>query len=159
MKTIDIFTDGACRGNPDGPGGYGAVLKYKDADGTEHIKELSDGYLNTTNNRMELMGVLVAIKALKSPCNIRVHTDSQYIVKAFTEGWLNKWIKNNWRRGKKKEAVKNQDLWEQLVEVIKPHQVEFIWIKGHDGHVENERCDELATLAADSNPKKIDQAK
>ncbi len=157
MKKIDIYTDGACRGNPDGPGGYGAVLKYKDSDGKEHVKELSDGYLNTTNNRMELMGVLFAIKALKSPCSIRAHTDSQYIVKAFNEGWLKNWIKNNWRRGKKKEPVKNQDLWEALVEAVKPHQVEFIWVKGHDGHPENERCDELATLAADNEPQKVDQ--
>ncbi len=156
MKKIQLFTDGACRGNP-GPGGYGAILKYTDADGKEHVKEISDGYLDTTNNRMELMAVLYGLKAVKSPCSIKIYTDSQYIVKAFNEGWLENWIKNQWRRGKKKEPIKNLDLWQQIVEAVKPHTVEFIWVKGHAGHVENERCDTLATEAADHHPTKKDQ--
>lgn len=156
MKEIEIFTDGACRGNPDGPGGYGAVMRYKDADGQVHTKELSEGYLNTTNNRMELMGVLKALQALKNPCSIRLYTDSQYIVKAFTEGWLENWIKSNWKRGKSKEPVKNQDLWERIVEAVAMHKVQFIWVRGHNGHPENERCDELATQAADFGPHQAD---
>jgi ribonuclease HI len=156
MKTIEIYTDGACRGNPDGPGGYGVVMRYIDQDGTVHIKELSEGFQNTTNNRMELMGVLKALQALKNPCSIKLHTDSQYIVKAFNEGWLENWIKHKWKRGKSKEAVKNQDLWEKIVEAIAPHKVEFIWVRGHNGHPDNERCDVLATLAADNGPYQVD---
>jgi len=156
MNTVDMFSDGACRGNPDGPGGYGVVLRFITKDGKIHEKELAEGYLNTTNNRMELMGVLKGLEALKKPCNVRVHTDSQYIVKAFNEGWLNNWVKNGWKRGRKKEPVKNKDIWERILEAKNPHQVEFIWVKGHAGHEENERCDELATYAADFGPHQVD---
>lgn len=148
MHKVDLYTDGACRGNP-GPGGYGAVLEYLDQKGEKHIKELSGRYKETTNNRMELMGLLKGLESLSKPCQLRVFTDSQYIVNAFNLGWLNSWILNNWRRGKKKEPVKNDDLWKQIVEKVKDHQVEFIWVKGHNGHPQNERCDELATMAAD----------
>lgn len=152
MKTIEIYTDGACRGNPDGPGGYGAVLRFTTKEGKVFQKELSAGFEGTTNNRMELRGVLEALKALKEPCRINLHTDSKYIVDAFNQGWLAGWIKNNWKRGKKKEPVKNQDLWEEIVAAKEKHDVTFIWVKGHDGHPDNERCDELATLAADNGP-------
>ncbi len=157
MKTIEIYTDGACRGNPDGPGGFGAVLRFTTGDGKVHQKELSGGFEGTTNNRMELRGVLEALRALKEPCRVNLHTDSKYIVDAFNQGWLNNWIKNNWKRGKKKEAVKNQDLWEAIVEAKKDHDVTFTWVKGHDGHPDNERCDELATLAADNGPWVLDR--
>jgi len=156
MKEIEIYTDGACRGNPDGPGGYGVVMRYLDQEGKTHVKELSEGYLNTTNNRMELMGVLKALQALKNPCFIKLHTDSQYIVKAFNEGWLENWIKHNWKRGKSKEPVKNQDLWEKIVEAKASHTIQFIWVRGHNGHPDNERCDELATIVADNGPYQVD---
>jgi len=148
MHKVDLYTDGACRGNP-GPGGYGVVLEYLDQKGVKHIKELSAGYKETTNNRMELMGLLKGLEALSKPCQIKVYTDSQYIVNAFNLGWLNSWILNNWRRGKQKEPVKNDDLWKQIIEHVNKHHVEFIWVKGHNGHPQNERCDQLATTAAD----------
>lgn len=148
MHKVDLYTDGACRGNP-GPGGYGVVLEYLDQKGEKHVKELSAGYQETTNNRMELMGLLKGLEALSKPCQIKVYTDSQYIVNAFNLGWLNSWILNNWRRGKQKEPVKNDDLWKQIIEHVNKHHVEFIWVKGHNGHPQNERCDQLATTAAD----------
>ena len=150
MKELNIYTDGACRGNPDGPGGYGAVLEYFDKSGDKHIKELSCGYKSTTNNRMELMGVLKALEALKGSCKVELYTDSQYIVNSFNKGWLDNWIKNNWKRGKKKEDVKNVDIWKQIIEVMKNHEVTYHWVKGHASHPQNERCDFLATTAADS---------
>lgn len=150
MKTIELYTDGACRGNPDGPGGYGAVLRFEDTKGNVHEKELSRGYKNTTNNRMELMAVLSGLLALSTSCIVHVYTDSQYIVNAFNQKWLESWIKNGWKRGKKKEPVKNEDIWKQIVEETKKHEVYFHWVKGHAGHPLNERCDELATAAADS---------
>lgn len=152
MKEINIYTDGACRGNPDGPGGYGAVLEYLDKSGDKHIKELSCGYKSTTNNRMELMGVLKALEALKKPCKVNLYTDSQYIVNSFNKGWLDNWIKNNWKRGKnKKEEVKNVDLWRRIMDAMKNHEVNFNWVKGHASHPQNERCDFLATSAADGD--------
>lgn len=151
MKEVYVYTDGACRGNPDGPGGYGVVLEYFDDKGEKHIKELSAGYKNTTNNRMELMGVLKGLEALKRPCKVKLYTDSQYIVKAFNEGWLNNWIRNNWKRGKKKEDVKNVDLWKKILLAKDMHNVTFNWVKGHASHPQNERCDSLATAAADGN--------
>ncbi|GMQ63649.1 ribonuclease HI [Vallitalea maricola] len=149
MQEVNIYTDGACRGNPDGPGGYGVVLEYFDMKGNKHIKELSCGYKNTTNNRMELMGVLRGLESLKKPCKVNLYTDSQYIVKAFNEGWLNNWIKNNWKRGKKKEDVKNVNLWKKIISAKDNHDVTFNWVKGHASHPQNERCDSLATSAAD----------
>lgn len=145
---VTIYTDGAARGNPDGPGGYGAVISYVDARGQEHIKELSCGYKKTTNNRMELMGVIRALEALKRPCQVDLWSDSQYVVKAFEEHWIDKWQKNGWKTAGKK-AVKNIDLWKKLLELMVPHQVTFHWVKGHAGQTYNERCDFLATSAAD----------
>jgi ribonuclease HI len=148
MLEVTMYTDGACRGNPDGPGGYGVVLEYVDKEGKLYKKELSGGYISSTNNRMELMAVLKGLEAIKKPCNIKIYSDSQYIVNAFNKGWLNNWILNNWKRGKKKEPVKNDDLWKSIVKAKEKHKVEFIWVKGHAGHPQNERCDELATTAA-----------
>lgn len=149
MKKVLLYTDGACRGNP-GNGGYGSILKFEDAQGKVHSKELSAGYRQTTNNRMELLAVIRGLEELKRPCDVQVFTDSKYIVNAFEEGWVDNWLKNNWKRNKK-EAVKNQDLWKHLLELMKLHKVEYQWVKGHNGHPENERCDELATAAADGS--------
>ncbi|MCI9421496.1 ribonuclease HI [Lachnospiraceae bacterium WCA-9-b2] len=145
---VKIYTDGAARGNPDGPGGYGAVLEYVDTKGELHTKELSQGYKKTTNNRMELMAVIAGLKALNRPCEVELYSDSQYVVNAFNKHWIDGWIKKGWKRGKN-EPVKNVDLWKQLLEAKEKHQVTFIWVKGHDGHPQNERCDALATGAAD----------
>ena len=147
---VKIYTDGAARGNPDGPGGYGAVLEYVDLKGTLHTKELSQGYKKTTNNRMELMAVIVALEALNRPCEVELYSDSKYVVDAFNQHWIDSWLKKGWKRGKN-EPVKNADLWKRLLKAKEPHQVTFIWVKGHDGHSQNERCDTLATTAADGN--------
>ena len=138
MKKVNIYTDGSCSGNP-GPGGWGAILRYK---GTEKV--ISGGDSNTTNNRMELTAVIEALKLLKESCDITIITDSSYIVKAFNEGWINNWIKNNWKKSDK-SAVLNRDLWEILINLLNNHKYEFVWIKGHNSHPENERCDKLAT--------------
>ena len=143
MKNIILYTDGACSGNP-GPGGWAAILSCM---GRE--KELSGGEDKTTNNRMELMAAIVGLEALKKPCEVELYSDSQYLIKAFNEHWIDGWIKKGWTRGKK-EPVKNVDLWKRLLEAKEPHNVTFIWVKGHDGHPQNERCDELATSAADA---------
>lgn len=145
---VKVYTDGAARGNPDGPGGYGTVLEYVDTKGQLHTKEISQGYKKTTNNRMELMAVIAGLEALNRPCDVEVYSDSQYVVNAFNQHWIEGWIKKGWKRGKN-EPVKNVDLWKRLLEVKGKHQVEFIWVKGHDGHPQNERCDMLATSAAD----------
>ena len=145
---VKIYTDGAARGNPDGPGGYGAVLEYVDTKGELHTKELSQGYKKTTNNRMELMAVIAGLKALNRPCEVELYSDSQYVVNAFNKHWIDGWIKKGWKRGKN-EPVKNADLWKRLLKAKEPHQVIFHWVKGHAGHPQNERCDTLATTAAD----------
>ena len=145
---VSIYTDGSARGNPDGPGGYGTILVYIDSQGTEHKKELSAGYKKTTNNRMELLAAIVGLEALNRPCNVKLYSDSQYLVKAFNDHWIDSWIKKGWKRGKN-EPVKNVDLWKRLMKAKEQHDVEFIWVKGHAGHEQNERCDELATTAAD----------
>ncbi|MCD7884854.1 MAG: ribonuclease HI [Lachnospiraceae bacterium] len=145
-----IFTDGAARGNPDGPGGYGVVLQYTDASGAVHEKELSQGYVKTTNNRMELMAAIVGLEALNRPCEVELYSDSQYLIKAFNQHWLDGWIKRNWMRNKT-DPVKNVDLWKRLLAAARPHQITWHWVKGHDGHPENERCDRLATSAADGD--------
>ena len=137
MKKIQIFTDGACSGNP-GPGGWGAVLRYN---GVE--KELYGGEKETTNNRMELTAVISALKALKEPCEVTLTTDSKYVCDSVVRGWVYSWQKNNWRKYDKKPAL-NVDLWEQLLELLEKHNVTFNWVKGHAGHPENERCDKLA---------------
>ena len=153
---IKLYTDGAARGNPDGPGGYGAVLEYVDTKGQLHIKELSQGYKKTTNNRMELMAVISGLEALNRPCQVDVYSDSKYVVDAFNQHWVDSWIKKNWKRGKN-EPVKNVDLWKRLMAVKARHDVTFHWVKGHDGHLQNERCDELATTAADGNVLIVDE--
>ncbi|WP_370632822.1 ribonuclease HI [Paraeggerthella sp. Marseille-Q4926] len=147
MLKVDAFTDGSARGNP-GPGGYGAVLRFVDRNGRTHEKELSQGYERTTNNRMELLGAIVALETLKSPCEVTLYTDSQYVANAFNQHWVDGWLKRGWENAKK-EPVKNVDLWQRLLKAKEPHRVEFVWVKGHAGHAENERCDQLATAAAD----------
>lgn len=137
ITRVEIFTDGACSGNP-GIGGWGAILRYKDTQ-----KELSGGEVATTNNRMELTAVIEALKALKRPCNISLYTDSKYVMNGITE-WLENWKKNNWRTSNKKSDVKNIDLWQKLDELCLEHEIRWIWVKGHNGHPENERCDFLA---------------
>lgn len=142
MKEVAIFTDGACSGNP-GPGGWGAILR---CDGRE--KELSGGEAHTTNNRMELTGVIEALSALKYPCKVKLTTDSKYVVDGITKGWAHGWRKRGWKRSDGKPAL-NPDLWERLLELLAVHYVEFCWIKGHAGHEENERCDRLAVAQRD----------
>ena len=147
---VTIYTDGSARGNPDGPGGYGTILSYIDSSGTEHLREYSQGHKKTTNNRMELLAAIVGLEAVIKPCEVTLYSDSQYLVKAFNDNWLEGWIKKGWKRGKN-EPVKNVDLWKRLLRAMEPHQVEFVWVKGHAGHPQNERCDVLATTAADSD--------
>lgn len=145
---VTLYTDGAARGNPDGPGGYGAVLQYVDSKGILHEKELSAGYRKTTNNRMELMAAIAALEALVKPCQVELYSDSKYLTDAFNQHWIDSWQKKGWRKSDK-SPVKNVDLWKRLLAAMKIHQVTFHWVKGHDGHPENERCDRLATSAAD----------
>ncbi len=142
MKEIKIYTDGACLGNP-GPGGWGAVLEYG-----EHKKELSGGEKDTTNNKMELTAVIKALSALKEPCKVTLTTDSKYVCDSVTKGWVYSWQKNNWRKADKKPAL-NIELWEQLLPLLETHQVEFVWVKGHAGHPQNERCDALAVAQSE----------
>jgi ribonuclease HI len=137
--TIDIYTDGACSGNP-GPGGWGSVLLWGD-----HRRELSGGDANTTNNRMEMLAVIRALEALKKPSAVRLFTDSTYVMKGITE-WLPQWKRRNWRTASR-QPVKNLELWQELEAVLQPHQVQWLWVKGHSGVPENERADELARLA------------
>lgn len=137
MKTVTIYTDGACSGNP-GPGGWGAILRYKDTE-----KELSGGAADTTNNRMELSAVIAALSALKEPCKVTLTSDSKYVIDAVTKGWAKKWQANGWVKSDKKPAL-NADLWEKLLVLLEKHDVRFVWVKGHAGHPENERCDRLA---------------
>lgn len=142
---INIYTDGSSRGNP-GPGGYGAILQYG-----PHIKELSEGYKYTTNNRMELMAVIKALEALKQDgLNITIYTDSKYVCDAVEKGWLKSWIAKNFNK------VKNPDLWQKYHRLSLKHQIKFKWIRGHNGHPQNERCDALATAAALNNPVLVD---
>ncbi len=137
MKHIEIYTDGACSGNP-GPGGYGAILVYN---GVE--KEISGGDRNTTNNRMELTAAIVGLEALKEPCAVTLYSDSKYLIDAINCGWAVKWRENGWMRTKKERAL-NSDLWSRLLGLLEKHQVTLVWVKGHAGHTENERCDALA---------------
>lgn len=142
LKRVILYTDGACIGNP-GPGGYGIVLVY----GT-HRREMSGGFRLTTNNRMELMAALVGLQALKEKCEVTLYSDSEYLVKAMSEGWPKKWSKNAWMRNKKKRAL-NPDPWERLLQLCESHQVDFKWVKGHIGIADNECCDRLAIEAAE----------
>ena len=143
MKHVDVYTDGACRGNP-GRGGWGAVLVYNSIE-----RELSGGDPMTTNNRMELIGAIEALSALKEPCDVTLTSDSKYLIDAITKGWVYSWRKNGWRKSDKSPAL-NVDLWERLLPLLDRHTVTFVWVKGHDGHPYNERCDRLATAYADS---------
>ena len=145
---VKVFTDGAARGNPDGPGGYGTVLEYVDSKGQLHTREFACGYKKTTNNRMELMAAIVGLEALTKPCDVELYSDSKYVIDAFNQNWIDGWLNKGWKRGKN-EPVKNVDLWKRLLKAKEPHNVTFIWVKGHDGHPQNERCDYLATTAAD----------
>ncbi len=145
---VTIYTDGSARGNPDGPGGYGVVMQFVDSQGTLHEKELSAGYRNTTNNRMELLSAIVGLETLNRPCTVQLYSDSKYLTDAFNRHWLEGWRSHGWRRSDK-TPVKNVDLWKRLLVAMEPHEVHFRWVKGHDGHPENERCDRLATQAAD----------
>jgi len=140
-KIVEIYTDGACSGNP-GPGGWGAILRY---DG--HERELSGGDSETTNNRMELMAAICALDALKRPSHVKLHTDSKYVLQGATE-WIEGWEKRGWKTADKK-PVKNVDLWQKLQDAMKPHKIDWIWVKGHAGHPENERADQLAVAAID----------
>lgn len=148
-KNIAIYTDGSCLGNP-GPGGYGAVMVYG-----KHRKEMSEGFALTTNNRMELLAPIVALNALTEPCNVDITTDSQY-VKNGINSWIKGWKKNGWRTSAKK-PVKNVDLWQRLDEAVQKHHVTWHWVKGHSGHPENERCDDLARDAASGKNLKEDK--
>ena len=151
MKQVVIYTDGSCKNNP-GPGGYGVVMQYG-----EHRKELSAGYRLTTNNRMEILAAIVGLEALKEPCEVRLLSDSQYLVNAIEKGWARRWRANGWMRGKREKAV-NPDLWERLLALCGTHNVRFEWVRGHAGHPENERCDKLAASAAESRNLAIDEA-
>ena len=142
MKEVELYTDGACRGNP-GKGGYGAILVYG-----RYEKEISGGERETTNNRMELMAAIAGLSALKEPCRVKLYSDSKYLVDAYNQGWVYSWRESGWRRGK--EELKNPDLWDILFKLTERHEVTFIWVKGHNGHDYNERCDALATGYADS---------
>jgi len=146
---VIIYTDGACEGNP-GRGGYGAVMLWG-----EKRKELSGGFRNTTNNRMELLAVIEALAALNQPCKVKVYSDSNYVVKAMNEGWVQNWRRNGWGNSQNKPTP-NVDLWKRLLSLCDTHEVEFIWVKGHSGIAENERCDELAVAAAKAPNLPID---
>ena len=139
-----MYTDGSSLGNP-GPGGFGIVLMSG-----PYRKELSAGFRLTTNNRMELMAAIVGLEALNRPCEVELYSDSQYLINAFNQHWIDGWIKKGWKRGKS-EPVKNTDLWKRLLAAAQPHTIRYIWVKGHAGHPENERCDQLATTAADGD--------
>lgn len=139
-KHVVIYTDGACSGNP-GPGGFGIILQYG-----EHRKEMSQGFVSTTNNRMELLGVITALEALKSPCRVDLYSDSKYVIDAVQKGWAVKWRSKNWMRTPK-EPAKNPDLWERLLNLLEIHDVTFHWVKGHAQNENNNRCDELAVNA------------
>jgi ribonuclease HI len=140
MKKVEVFTDGACKGNP-GPGGWGALLRMG-----VHEKELSGSEAATTNNRMELTAVIRALEALTQPCEVHLHTDSRYVIDGITK-WIYGWQKNGWKNAQKKPVL-NADLWQELLAAVRRHRIEWIWVKGHDGHPENERVDRLASDAA-----------
>lgn len=141
MKKIEIFTDGACQGNP-GPGGWGAILRYNG-----HEKEISGGNAHTTNNRMELLSVIESLTLLKEPCEVTLYSDSKYVCDAISKGWAKSWQQKGWKKSNNSPAL-NSDLWEKLLTLIDTHKVTVVWVKGHAGHSENERCDKLAVLAA-----------
>jgi ribonuclease HI len=149
LPAVTIYTDGACSGNP-GPGGWAAILVAG-----EHRKELAGGYRRTTNNRMELRGVIEGLKALKRPSKVNVWSDSKYVVEAIARGWVKSWKRNGWRKTDKKPAL-NVDLWEELLPLLELHDVQFRWLRGHDGHSDNERADQLAVAAMKRAPLPVD---
>ncbi|WP_092484686.1 ribonuclease HI [Desulfoscipio geothermicus] len=149
MKEVEIYTDGACSGNP-GPGGYGTILKYG-----PHEKELSGAYDNTTNNRMELMAVIKGLESLKEPCQVTLYSDSKYIVDAMTKGWVTRWRSRGWMRNDK-ERAKNVDLWERVLQLSDRHRVRWVWVKGHADNEFNNRCDRLAVEAIKHKPRIMD---
>ncbi len=151
---VEIYTDGACSGNP-GKGGYGVVLRYKKSDGNYIQKELSEGFEKTTNNRMEILAAIVGLESLKSPCSVVLTSDSKYLTDAFEQGWIDGWIAKNWKTASKK-PVKNVDLWKRLLPLMKKHEVKLVWVKGHNGHEFNEICDKLAVNAYNNDILKID---
>ena len=142
MKKVEIYTDGACSGNP-GPGGWGAVLRYRSANGPVFEKELSGGDAATTNNRMELTAFIEAVGLLKEPCEIRYCSDSQYVINGLEKGWAKSWRARGWKKADKSPAL-NPDLWAKALELAERHRITYVWVKGHAGHPENERCDQLA---------------
>lgn len=150
LKRVQIYTDGACKRNP-GPGGYGVVLRYN-----EHEKVLSGGYRLTTNNRMEMLAAIIALESLTSPCAVTITSDSKYLVDAVGKGWARKWRKNNWKKSDGEKAL-NPDLWTRLLDLLDSHEVKFVWVRGHDGHPENERCDEMAVTAATGEILLVDE--
>jgi len=150
VKRVVAFTDGACSGNP-GPGGYGVILLWN-----SHRRELSRGYRKTTNNRMEILAVIACLESLTEPCEIEIHSDSQYVVNAIEQGWAQRWRSNGWKRNKKERAL-NPDLWERLLNLLPKHKVQLTWLRGHAGHAENERADELAVAALRSSDLAIDE--
>ena len=143
MKFVELFTDGACSGNP-GKGGWGAILRYNG-----HEKELCGGEMETTNNRMELTAVIRGLEALKEPCHVRLTSDSKYVIDAITKGWVYSWQMNGWRKADKSPAL-NVELWTELLSLIDYHKISFVWVKGHAGHIYNERCDRLAVAGAEA---------
>ena len=155
MARVELYSDGSSRGNP-GPGGYGTVLRYVRPNGEVIEREYSQGYRLTTNNRMELLGVITGLEALNRPCSVDVYSDSQYVVKAFNDNWIDGWLRRGWKNASK-DPVKNVDLWKRLLRAMEGHDVTYHWVRGHAGHPENERCDALATAAADSNDLLEDQ--
>lgn len=152
MKRVDAYTDGACSGNP-GPGGYAVILRWNG-----HERELSKGFRRTTNNRMEIRAVIAALESLTEPCELVVHSDSQYVVNAVQQGWAKKWRANGWMRNRKEEAL-NPDLWGRLLDLLERsgHKVRFVWVRGHAGHDENERADQLAVAASRSPELSLDE--
>ena len=145
MTKVQIYTDGSARGNPDGPGGYGAVLHFTDQKGVLHERELSAGYVRTTNNRMELMAAIAGLEALTRPCQVDLYSDSKYVIDALEKGWAWGWRKKGWVKSDKKPAL-NPDLWEMLLSLVSQHEMHYHWVKGHEENEKNNRCDEQAVL-------------
>ena len=150
MQNVTLYTDGAARGNPDGPGGYGAVLQFVDSQGNLHEREFSAGYIRTTNNRMELTAFIEALRQLKEPCEVRLCSDSQYVINGLEKGWARGWKRRGWKKSDGSPAL-NPDLWEQALEQEARHKLTYVWVKGHAGHPENERCDQLAVAQSQAH--------